>query len=269
VNLRNALALLLGRPPGDLPELEQAPEDLPLVEPIVISDMPARLIARRPDVRAGAWAVAAQSARIGVAKADYYPAISLLGSLGLSANTLSGTPDTTTLVAGSAFTWNVFDYGRIANNVRLQDARLQQAINGYQTTVLEAAREIDDAAIGVVKTHERKQVLLESVAAARRSLEIARTRYREGYADFQRVLDAQRTLFSQTERELINRADHVSSVVSLYKAMGGGWLEMPIEEIVPEGVREQMKSRTNWGGELDAPLPSGRERPVEKETGNP
>jgi NodT family efflux transporter outer membrane factor (OMF) lipoprotein len=263
VNVRNALALLLGRAPGDLPELMQAPADLPLVEPILISDMPANLIARRPDVRAGAWAVAAQSAQIGVAKADYYPAISLLGSLGLSANTLSGSRDTTSLVAGSAFSWNVFDYGRIANNVRLQDARLQQVIIGYQSTVLGAAREIDDAAIGVVKTHERKRILLESVAAAQRSLEIARTRYREGYADFQRVLDAQRTLFSQTERELINRSNHVASVVALYKAMGGGWLEMPIDEIVPDAVREEMKSRSNWGELLDAPLPTGRERPVE------
>jgi outer membrane protein TolC len=246
-----------------VPELENVPEDLPIVEPILISDIPANLIQRRPDVRASAWLVAAQSAQIGVARADYYPAISLLGSLGLSGNTLSS--DSTNLVAGSSFTWNVFDYGRIGNNVRLQDARLQQAITGYQNSVLQAASEIDNAAINVVKTHERKEILSESVEAATRSLEIARTRYQEGYADFQRVLDAQRTLFSQTERELSNRASHISAVVSLYKALGGGWLNMTVDDMVPEEVQEKMKSRTKWGDLLDTPLPEDRERPAEQE----
>jgi len=263
VATRNGLANLLGRPPGEVPELDQVPDDLPEVEPLQINGIPANLLQRRPDVRASAWLVAAQSAQIGVAKADYYPAISLLGSLGLSGTTL--TSDTTSLVAGSAFTWNVFDYGLIGNNVRLQDARLQQAITGYQSTVLLAASEIDNAAINVVKTHERKEILTDSVEAANRSLEIARTRYREGYADFQRVLDAQRTLFSQTEKELTNRANHIAAIVSLYKALGGGWLDMPVDELVPDAVRDQMKSRTNWGDLLDAPLPTGVERPVEEE----
>lgn len=262
VTARNALAALVGRPPDAIPELNSVPEDLPMVEPQVLADIPAHLLARRPDIRAGAWAVAAQSAQIGVARADYYPAIDLIGSLGLSGTTLDS--DSTTLVAGSAFSWNVFDYGLIGNNVRLQDARLQQAIVSYQNSVLQAASEIDDAAISVVKTHERKEILVETVTAANRSLEIATTRYREGYADFQRVLDAQRTLFAQTEKELINRADHVLAIVSLYKALGGGWLDMSVEELVPEDVREQMRSRSNWGDLLDAPLPTGVERPVEK-----
>jgi NodT family efflux transporter outer membrane factor (OMF) lipoprotein len=265
VSAVNGLAVLLNRKPGDLPELENAPDDLPTVEPVLIDDIPARLLQRRPDIRASAWAVAAQSAQIGVARADYYPAISLFGSLGLSGNTL--TSDTTSLVAGSSFTWNIFDYGRIANNVRLQDARLQQAITVYQSVVLQAASEIDSAAINVVKTHERKEILSDSVQAASRSLEIARTRYQEGYADFQRVLDAQRTLFSQAERELSNRASHIAAIVSLYQALGGGWLEMPVEELISEPVKEQMKSRTNWGDLMERPLPAGAERPVERKAG--
>lgn len=260
----NGLAVLLNRKPGDVPELENVPDDLPVVEPILIADIPASLLQRRPDIRASAWAVAAQSAQIGVARADYFPAISLFGSLGLSGNTL--TSDTTSLVAGSSFTWNIFDYGRIANNVRLQDARLQQAITGYQSVVLQAAAEIDNAAINVVKTHERKEILSQSVAAASRSLEIAQTRYQEGYADFQRVLDAQRTLFSQAERELSNRASHIAAIVDLYQALGGGWLETPVSGLVPEPVQEQMQSRTDWGDLLDRPLPAGMERPVEKKT---
>ncbi|TNF86311.1 MAG: efflux transporter outer membrane subunit, partial [Gammaproteobacteria bacterium] len=100
VSSRNGLATLLGRPPGELPELASAPVDLPQMEPLQINGIPANLLQRRPDVRASAWLVAAQSAQIGVAKADYYPAISLLGSLGLSGTTISS--DTTSLVAGSA-----------------------------------------------------------------------------------------------------------------------------------------------------------------------
>lgn len=263
VNVRNALAVLLGREPGDVPELEKLPEDLPLVDPIVINDIPARLILRRPDVRASAWAVAAQSAQIGVARADYYPAISLLGSLGLSGDTLSS--DTTSLVAGSAFSWNLFDQGLIASNVRLQDARLQQSILGYQNSVLQAAQEIDDAAINVVKTHERKEILLDSVTAATRSLELAQTRYQEGYADFQRVLDAQRALFSQAEKELTNRSAHITAIVTLYKAMGGGWLEMQVNEMLPQDVQETMKARSRWGDLIDAPVPGGMETPSDRE----
>jgi len=261
INVRNALAAALGRPPGALPELEQLPEDLPSVEPVVIRDIPARLLARRPDIRTAAWRVAAQSAQIGLAKADYYPAISLLGTLGWSGNSLTASPDVGTLAAGPAVTWNVFDYGRIGNNVRVQDARLQQAIGAYQDSVLQAAREIDDAAISVIKTGERKEILTAAVEAATRSLHLANIRYREGYADFQRVLEAQRSLFSQAERELINRSNHISSIIDLYKAIGGGWLETPIDSLIPETVRNSMKERSNWGDLLDAPLPGAAEGP--------
>ncbi len=261
VNFRNALAVLLNRPPGDIPELAGLSADLPNVTPEVISEVPARLLARRPDVRAGAWQVAAQSAQIGVAQADYYPAISLLGSVGLASDSISGTADTAALAVGPTLTWNVFDYGRIRNNVRLQDARLQQAIAAYQSTVLQAAREIDDAAIGTVKTYEQGKILAESVEAARRSLELARSRYREGYADFQRVIEAQRALLAQAQNEIVNRGDHISAVIELYRALGGGWIEYQVGELVPEAVRDTMRERSQWGDLLDAPLPVGIERP--------
>jgi NodT family efflux transporter outer membrane factor (OMF) lipoprotein len=250
---RNALATLLGRPPGELPELGAGTPKLPRVQPVLIRDIPARLVLRRPDVRAAAWRAAAQSAQIGIAEADFYPAITLFGSIGWSGNTLTATPDTGTLAIGPSFTWNIFDHGRIANNVRLQDARLQQLIEQYQDQVLHAAREIDDAAISVVKTAEQQKVLRDSLTAARRSLDLANTRYQEGYADFQRVLDAQRALFAQAERELINQGSHVSAVIGLYKALGGGWLDIPVQEMIPEATRRTMKARTDWSGLLDPP----------------
>jgi NodT family efflux transporter outer membrane factor (OMF) lipoprotein len=254
---RNALATLLGRPPGEIPELEAGPGELPAVQTLAIGGIPARLLTRRPDIRAAAHQVAAQSAQIGIAEADFYPSIALLGSIGVSGNSLGVSPDTGALTVGPAFVWNVFDYGRIGNNVRVQDARLQQLIEQYQETVLQAAREVDDAAISVAKTAEQKQVLDESVVAAKRALELANSRYREGYADFQRVLDAQSSLFAQTDNQLSNQGSYVGAVIALYKALGGGWLDMPVQQLIPREVQDTMQQRSDWGDLLDSPLPAG------------
>jgi len=256
---RNALSALLGRPPGEMPELNGGMQRLPSIESTAIQDIPARLLLRRPDMRAAAWQVAAQSAQIGIAEADFYPAISLLGSIGLSGNTQSNSPDIGTLVTGPALRWNIFDHGRIKNNVRLQDVRLQQLIEQYQETALQASREIDDATIGVVKTWEQQLILDESVNSSKRALQIANTRYHEGYSDFQRVLDAQRANFSQAERQLINQGNNISSIISLYKALGGGWLAAPIEQLVPEDVRSTMQSRTDWGDLLTTSSTPGKQ----------
>lgn len=256
IRLRNALAALLGRTPDKLPELESAAGELPAIEVLSIQGIPSELLLRRPDVRSSAWRIAAQSAQIGVAKADYFPAISLLGTIGWSGSTLDGASDTTRLVAGPALTWNLFDYGRIRNNVRLQDARLQQAIVLFQDDVLQAAREIDDAAIGVVKTAEQNLILKESLRAAERSLAIANTQFLEGHADFQRVLDAQLALFVQAERELLNQGAHLSAVIALYRSIGGGWTDMTMEQMLPESMRDTMRNRTNWGDLLEEPVPA-------------
>jgi NodT family efflux transporter outer membrane factor (OMF) lipoprotein len=256
IQTRNALAALLGRAPGELPELAGLAESLPELSPPVIDAIPARLLSRRPDIRTAAWQVAVQSAQIGIAEADYYPSISLLGNLSWSANTVNGSPDTFTTAAGAGFSWNIFDYGRIANNVRVQDSRLQQSIENFQNSVLQAAQEIDSAAYSVVKTHELEAILVRSVAAAERSLELANTLYVEGYADFSRVLDAQRAVFSQTSNNLANRGNNISAIISLYKALGGGWIDTPIDQLIPQSTRETMKRRSDWGDLLTAPLPN-------------
>jgi len=256
IKIRNALSVLLGRVPGDMPELASQDQPLPSVTSAVITDLPARLLLRRRDVRTAAWQVAAQSAQIGIAKADYFPAITLLGSIGWSTDTLDGSPQIRSIGVGPALTWNIFDYGRIRNNVRLQDVRLQQAIEAFQNTALLAAQEMDDAAITVVKTGEEQAPLSGAARASERSLDLANTQYQEGYADFERVLDAQRAMFSQTERELLNNSAHVSAVITLYKAVGGGWVDMPIEQVVSDPDRAAMEARTHWGDLLTAPLPA-------------
>ncbi len=123
--------------PGEVPELASVTGHLPAVGAALnLEGIPAQLLLRRPDIRTAAWQIAAQSAQIGIAKADYFPAITLLGSIGWSGDSLDATPDTRSLVAGPALKWNVFDFGRIRGNVRLQDARLQESIEVFQNSVL-------------------------------------------------------------------------------------------------------------------------------------
>ncbi|CAB3789550.1 Outer membrane protein OprM [Pararobbsia alpina] len=254
---RHALSVLMGRPPGPLAELDvQAGREgvIPLVDRAVLQDVPADLLLRRPDVRAAELQMAAQSALIGVAKADLYPSVSLLGSLSWSASSLTGAPNTLAVVGGPSVTWNLFDHGRITNNVRVQDARLQELTVAYQNTVREAAREADDAATALIAALQRDTILNDAQGAARRSLTLANTIYREGYSDFQRVLDAQRALFAQQDAYVVNRSNAVGSLIALYKALGGGWYtEQPL---VDPATRQQMQRRTDWGellNELDAP----------------
>ncbi|MEX3975349.1 TolC family protein [Paraburkholderia caribensis] len=251
---RHALSVLLGRPPGPLPELDMQPGKagvVPLVDHAVLQDVPADLLLRRPDVRAAEYQMAAQSALIGVAKADLYPSVSLVGSLVWSASSLTGSPNTLAVVAGPSVTWNVFDHGRIVNNLRVQDARLQQLTVGYQNIVREAAREADDAATALIAGLQRDRILNDAQGAARRSLKLANTIYREGYSDFQRVLDAQRALFAQQDAYIVNRSNAAGSLIALYKALGGGWYtEQPL---VDSATRAQMQQRTDWGDLLDEP----------------
>lgn len=263
--LRNGLCVLLNRAPGNLPELDKGIQKLPVLDPLAIDAIPAKLLLRRPDVRAAAWAVAAQSAKIGLVEADLYPSISLLGSLGWSGNSLTRTSNAVTLGIGPSLKWNIFDGGLIRNNIRIEDARLQQAIEGFQYSLLSAAQEIDNAAIKVIKTTEQKTPQKASTKAAYRSLELANSRYREGYVNFQRVIDAQRATAVQAERELLNDSNHISAVISLYKSLGGGWVDMPMADLIRESTRNTMETRTNWGDLLSEPLPDGTTIPANTE----
>ncbi|MCW8928631.1 MAG: TolC family protein [Gammaproteobacteria bacterium] len=253
---RNAIAILLGKQPGELPELDitTSKYEWPVISPKYFQYIPAKLLTRRPDIRTAAWQVAAQSAQIGLAEADFYPAISLFGTIGWSGSDLSGASDTSSLVIGPSFTWNILDYDRIENNVRIQDARLQQLIEQYQNLVLQAAKEVDDASYSLLKTDEQKLLVDKSLKASKRALALANIRYREGYSDFQRVLDAQRSMFSQADRQLLTQGAYISTIVNLYKSMGGGWEKMSGDELISTNVRETMQKRTDWGDLLTAPL---------------
>lgn len=253
---QNALSTLLARPPGPLPEMAAGKEVIPQAELDVIVDMPADLLRRRPDVRAVEMQLAAQSALIGVSVADLYPSISLLGSVGLSATSVNGSPNVLNWALGPSLIWNVFDHGRLTNTVLLQDARFQQVYEQYQDTVLRAAREVDDAAVGFARTKEQIVLLGGAEVAARRSLDLATLQYREGLTDFQRVLDSQRTLFSQQEFLVSARGALTQNLIAIYKAMGGGWEQGRSRPVVDDATRETMGRRSDWKDMLAAPLPA-------------
>ena len=169
---------------------------------------------------------------VGIATADLYPSFSLTGFLGASSTTVdSGNAiiDNFLSSEGSAFSiganlvWPFLNYGRIKNNIEVQDARLQQALIAYQEAVIQGAREVEDAMSAMISTRDKDRILFESVEIAERSAELAFLRYQEGFADYQRVLDAQQALFSQQQRYAANRGEVVRSVIQLYRSLGGGW----------------------------------------------
>lgn len=253
---QNALSTLLARAPGPLPEMAVGKDVIPHAELDVIVDMPADLLRRRPDIRAAELQMAAQSALIGVSAADLYPSISLLGFVGLSDTSVSGSPRVLSWGFGPSLTWNVFDHGRLTNSVLVQDARFQQLYEQYQNAVLRAAREVDDAAVGFAKTGEQIVLLTDAVKAAQRSLDIATLQYREGLVGFERVLDAQRVLFTQQELLVTSRGNLTQSLIALYKAMGGGWEQGRSRPVLDDMTRETMDQRSDWKGMLAVPLPA-------------
>ena len=252
---RNALSILLGKPPGEIVQLIGSNGDIPATPTEVGIGIPADLLRRRPDVRQAELQAAAQSARIGVAAADLYPSFVLVGSLGLtSTSDTSGNfldSDNLVFTGGPAFNWPFLNYGRLRNNVRVQDARFQQTLVNYENTVIGAAREVEDAITGYVRGQTQQEILERGVAAAKRSTEISLLRYQEGFSDYQRVLQAQQSLFGQQQRYITARSDTVRSLTALYKALGGGWEVRNGRGFVDEETIQVMNERTNWGNLLE------------------
>jgi len=253
---------LLGRTPGDIADILKGEGTLPDIPESASVGIPANMLRQRPDVRRAELQALAQNARIGVAQADLYPSFTLTGNLGLS--TTEGTSsaggadqlfDTDSLAYsfGPTFVWPFLNYGRIRNSVRVQDARLQQALVAYRDTVLQAAREVEDAMAAYVGTQAQDKILEEGVRTAHRSAQLSLLRYQEGFADYQRVLQAQQSLFTQQQRYAANRGEILRSFISLYRGLGGGWQTSSQSEFVDEATRETMQQRTNWGDVLDNP----------------
>ena len=232
---KHAISTLIGRAPSQLGELLQQKRSIPSAPAEIAVGVPIDLLRRRPDVRIAEFQAAAQSARIGIAKSDLYPRFSLFGSIGFATSSDGGvqsnnadagdlfSSDSITYTVGPTFSWPIFNYGRHRNNVRVQDARFQQAALNYQNTVLEAAREVEDALAAYLRSQTRVGYLTDSVSDARRSVELALVQYRQGSTTYQRVLDTQRFLVRQEDQLAGTRGDVALNLVATYKALGGGW----------------------------------------------
>jgi len=264
--LKNALAVLLGRTPGNVDDILHGEGSLPTVPDTASVGIPADLLRQRPDVRRAELQALAQNALVGVAQANLYPSFSLAGTLGVSAaegtsSTGSGESGIDTLFSsdsigysiGPSFVWPFLNYGRIRNNVRVEDARLQQALIAYRETVLQAYREVEDAIVALAGARKQDTILDEGVRTARRSAELSLLRYQEGFADYQRVLQAQQALFAQQQRYATNRGNVLRSFVALYRGLGGGWQSAASPQYIDEATQQEMQERTNWGDVLDNP----------------
>ena len=257
---KNALSILLGLPPSDLSELMGEASVIPTAPAEVAIGIPAELLRRRPDIRRAELQASAQSARIGLAESALYPHFSLIGSIGFSSSDtfdshISDTFQSNSIetFAGPSLTWDILNYGRIKNNVRVQDARLQQLIVNYQNTVLEASREVEDAMVSFLRSQEKVVFLQESETAAQRSVDIALIQYRDGVTDYQRVVDTESKLVDAQDKLTETRGTIASNLVAIYRALGGGWTPVRGNDVIPEEMLKEMTERTDWGDLLDDP----------------
>ncbi|MFC1797488.1 efflux transporter outer membrane subunit [Pseudomonadota bacterium] len=254
--VRNTLGVLLGMLPQDLDQLLAGKAPVPTPPPMVAVGMPQDLIRRRPDIRQAEWVMAAQSAQIGVAITDLYPHFSIGGSIGVSTTDIGGKGigdlfDSNSVNGGlfGAFTWNIFNYGRLKNNIRFQDARLQELLIDYQNLVLTAQSEVDSAIVAYLRSHTQALYLGESVEAAKRSVELSMIQYREGSTDFDQVLT---TLTQQSEQQdalTSTQGTIATNLVDMYKVLGGGWQvdgERSVEDYATEKDKQDLRTRTKY-----------------------
>jgi NodT family efflux transporter outer membrane factor (OMF) lipoprotein len=220
----NRLCVLLGMPPTNLEE-RLGKGTIPTPPYDVAAGIPAQLLSRRPDVRRAERIAAAQSEQIGIAQSDLYPAISISGTLGYQAQQFSQLFSSRAFSGsvGPSFQWNILNYGRIVNNVRLQDSLFQELVLAYQQAVLLAAEEAEDGLVTFLRAQERRKLLEESVLNMEKAVKVVIAQYKVGTADFTRVAQIEQDLV--TQQDLLAQAEGqiAQGLIQVYRALGGGW----------------------------------------------
>lgn len=223
----NAVNVLLGRNPG--PVRRGAPLDAQRVPPEVPAGLPSALLERRPDIRQAEQTMIAANARIGEAKALFFPRISITGMFGVESVSMSSLFKGASRVwdAGPTMTVPIFTAGRISSTVKANEARQQEALAQYRQTIERAFREVDDALVFHQKVRDIRAEEAARVDATRQALYLADLRYNRGLSTYLDVLDQQRQLF-RAELDLASTTrDQLTAVVLVYKALGGGWESPP------------------------------------------
>lgn len=221
---KNRIAVLLGRQPGTVDQ-QIGEGEIPVAPVELAVGIPADTLRRRPDVRRAERQVAAQTAQVAVAKADRYPKLALIGSIGLEALSLGGLLSTAAraLTGGLNIGQTVFNAGKIRENIAVQNAVQEQAVIAYQSSVLTALQDVEGALVDYAEEQARRRSLQEATDAARNAAELASQQYQAGLADFQVVLDSQRSLLSLEDQLASSTGNIASNLVRVYKALGGGW----------------------------------------------
>lgn len=206
-----------------------------LAEPLAVGD-PALLMRRRPDIVAAERGLAAATARIGVATAELFPQLSVSGFVGFITGEASqlGEADSKAWSVTPSLSWAAFDLGSVRARLRATEAQADGALAFYEQTVLRALEETENAFVGYAQNQTRLAALVEQAVASGRAAELARIRYREGAIDFLRLLDAERTLLEAEDAVAIAETDLNTSVVAIYKALGGGWEVAPAMAASPK-----------------------------------
>ena len=255
----DTLCTLVGFPPHDLePELGPGPplgsSPMPNTPAWVATGIPADLLRRRPDVRSAERRVAAQSAQIGVAEAALYPTLAINGLIGWDAADFSQFFETKSLIGAvfPTFSWNILNYGRIKNNVRLQIAKTQELIATYQNTVLSAGREVQTPLRGFLRSREQADDLDRSVKAATAATQLGVQQYRTGTIDFNRVFNLETTQVQQQDQLAVAAGNIALNLVNVYRGLGGGWeLRHQKEEL----KRHTDQARPEAPGAMPIPIP--------------
>ena len=241
---QNRLCTLLGIPTQDIDTiLNNSPKtEIPKTPDYVVVGMPADLLRRRPDVRRAEREAAAQAELIGIAESDFYPAITISGTLGWQATRLPDlfTPQGFNSNIGPSFQWQLLNYGRIINNVRAQDARFQQLVVAYQNSVLRADEEVENGIVTFLKAQKRARLLQESVESAYVALNVTLAQYEKGIAgaDFNRYAVIEQNLVLQQDQWAQAQGQVAQGLIQVYRSLGGGWqirLGPPPSAIVDPG----------------------------------
>jgi NodT family efflux transporter outer membrane factor (OMF) lipoprotein len=265
----NQLCILLGMPVTDLTALlATAPnQSIPIAPDYVVVGIPADLLRRRPDVRRAERLAAAQAEQIGIAETDWYPAITVSGTLGWQARNLSQlfTPESFNSSVGPSFQWNLLNYGRIINNVHLQDAQFRGLVVSYQNTVLQADLEVENGIVTFVQAQQRAHDLAKSVDQAWLALQVLVAQYQAGLSgiDFNRYATIQQTLITQQDQWAQSRGQICLGLIQVYRGLGGGWqikcatppVNVELGAAAPHGGGPTLPSSA--GVDLPPPPPDG------------
>jgi NodT family efflux transporter outer membrane factor (OMF) lipoprotein len=274
----NSLSLLLGETPGAADSLVLESSDVPRAPESVDVGIPRDLLRRRPDVREALEAAAAQSAGIGIAESALYPSFSLSGAFGFgSTNSRVSASDLFTWDSrfgqvGGSFLFPIFNYGRLINQVRVQDAVFQEAVLNYQNTVLAAQGDVESALAAFVYGKRTVAAMEKAAASARRTTGLALEEYKEGQTGFTALLKAYDSQL-QVENALAEaRGQVLLGLISVYRALGGGWQIREGKSLITKQVADDMRQRTNWGRMLSTegyPGPSATPPPASRGKNEP